>query len=172
MLKKIAITSAMLCVALGAIAQDVKLYRSTDKLNAEEVAQILRPKMKMRGMTETQLIAEQGPSALALPVQFSFDSATILPEAMGQLDVVAEGIKLLDGASSIVIEGHTDRHGKEMYNRTLSQRRADAVKVYLVQKHGIDETLFKTEGKGFNELYNSRNPFSGENRRVQFRAGA
>jgi OmpA-OmpF porin, OOP family len=189
MLKKFTIASLLLGVTFATSAQDVKLYKPGEALNPEEIAEILRPPMKMRGIkmqgdagpgrtmlgedVAAVIIEEKkGPSALALPVQFAFDSATILPEALEQLDAVAEGIKLLDQSAKVVIEGHTDRFGKENYNRNLSLRRAEAVKIYLTQKHGIDYGKIVTAGKGFNEPYNAQNPYAGENRRVQFRGAA
>jgi outer membrane protein OmpA-like peptidoglycan-associated protein len=189
MLKKFTIASLLLAVTFATNAQNVKLYKPGEALDPEEIAEILRSPMKMRGIkmqgdagpgqtvlgedAQPMIIEEKkSPSALALPVQFAFDSATILPDALPQLDAVAEGIKLLDQSAKVAIEGHTDRYGKENYNRTLSLRRAEAVKVYLMQKHGIEPAKFSTAGKGFNEPYNQQNPYAGENRRVQFRGGA
>jgi outer membrane protein OmpA-like peptidoglycan-associated protein len=117
-----------------------------------------------------QATAEK-PTALALPVKFSFDSANILPEAAGQLDAVAQGIKLLPPAASIVIEGHTDAHGPDRYNLELSWKRALAVKNYLVYKHSIDKSMLKTMGRGESAPFVKADPHAPENRRVQFRAG-
>lgn len=47
----------------------------------------------------------------------------------------------------MVTVGHTDSVGSDRYNQALSQRRAEAVKAYLVQK-GIDPARLYTEGKG------------------------
>jgi outer membrane protein OmpA-like peptidoglycan-associated protein len=94
-----------------------------------------------------------------------------MPAATEQLDAVAAGIKQLEGAVVVVIEGHTDAHGKAAYNTGLSERRAESVRRYLAQKHQIDMQLLKTEGKGASDPINKQNPFAGENRRVQFRAG-
>jgi OmpA-OmpF porin, OOP family len=188
MLKKWTVATLLMAMTFATSAQDVKLYQPGELVNPEEIAEILRAPMKMRGIkmqgdadpfrnlngtTGAHIVEEKkGPAALALPVQFAFDSAIILPDALPQLDAVAEGIKLLDQSAKVVIEGHTDRFGKENYNRTLSLRRAEAVKSYLLQKHGIESTKFSTAGKGFNEPYNAQNPYAGENRRVQFRGGA
>ena len=48
------------------------------------------------------------------------------------------------------IEGHTDSIGSDSYNQALSERRAQAVKAYLVSK-GISATRLSTEGKGESE---------------------
>ena len=108
------------------------------------------------------------PASIALPVQFGFDSAEILPAARAQLDAVAQGIKLLPPTHRVVIEGHTDALGTPEYNLQLSRRRAEAVKHYLVAAHGLAAQRLKTVG------YGEGRPIDGdaarpENRRVQFR---
>jgi outer membrane protein OmpA-like peptidoglycan-associated protein len=113
--------------------------------------------------------ARPTPSALSLPVQFGFDSADILPAARQQLDALADGIRLLPEAKSVVIEGHTDAVGSEQYNEQLSQRRAQAVKRYLVAIHRIDPARLHAVGMGEYAPLAGRDPFAPENRRVQFR---
>jgi outer membrane protein OmpA-like peptidoglycan-associated protein len=108
-------------------------------------------------------------SALSLPVQFAFDSADILPTARQQLDALAQGIALLPGAKSVVIEGHTDAIGARPYNEDLSKRRAMAVKHYLVASHHIDPARLRTVGMGQDAPLAGHSPRSAENRRVQFR---
>ena len=111
----------------------------------------------------------EGPSALSLPVQFSFDSADILPAARAQLDALADGIRLLPADKPVVIEGHTDAKGSDEYNERLSQRRAQAVKRYLVALHGIDPQRLRAVGLGEYRPLDGRDPQAAENRRVQFR---
>jgi len=80
---------------------------------------------------------------------FGFDSATLAPE-QPKLDEMA---KLLNGDTSVnnvVITGHTDRLGSHKYNQKLSERRAEAVKAYLVGK-GVDASRLTAQGKGETE---------------------
>ena len=114
-------------------------------------------------------VARARVSALSLPVQFAFDSANILPAARQQLDALAEGIRMLPAIQSIVIEGHTDATGSDAYNEVLSQRRAIAVKRYLVASHGIDPMRLRAVGLGDYVPLPGRDPHAAENRRVQFR---
>lgn len=174
-----------LCLALGATMQfahagDVRLYRADETPDPRDVAAILSrdaspsPAIKFRSirLTSDQATAEADkPDGLALPVQFAFDSATIMPDAKRQLDAVASGIKLANGGTEVVIEGHTDAVGSRQYNEGLSLRRANAVKAYLVQQHGIAPQRLRPVGAGMDHPYNTANPFAAENRRVEFRAG-
>lgn len=81
-------------------------------------------------------------------VQFPYDSAKPLPES---LPVLQEALKLLtDHADlAITLEGHASSEGTEQYNQKLSERRAQAVKDYLV-KNGVREGRLTV--KGFGEL--------------------
>jgi outer membrane protein OmpA-like peptidoglycan-associated protein len=113
--------------------------------------------------------ASAQPQSIALPVQFAFDSAEILPRARAQLDAVAQGIKMLPEASRVLIEGHTDALGTHQYNLLLSRKRAEAVKRYLVTEHGLDAQRLKTVGYGEARPVDGEDASKPENRRVQFR---
>lgn len=63
------------------------------------------------------------------------------------LDLVAEVIRDRCSGKTIVIEGHTDVWGDPEYNRSLSERRAEAVKDYLVGR-GVPAEQLRTEGLG------------------------
>lgn len=83
---------------------------------------------------------------LAADTLFDFDKAVLRPEGKAKLDEVVEkakGLKL----EVILAVGHTDRIGKDAYNQKLSEKRAAAVKEYLVSK-GIEANRVYTEGKG------------------------
>lgn len=114
--------------------------------------------------------AEPGPSALGLPVQFAFDSAELMPQALAQLDALAEGIRRADPGVRVVVEGHTDAVGSADYNQRLSQLRAQSVKTYLVSRHAIDPARLRVVGKGEFAPIEGSNPFAAQNRRVEFRA--
>ena len=110
--------------------------------------------------------AEPAPSMLSLPVQFEFDSATILPSAREQLDALAEGIRMLPAGRSVIIEGHTDGVGSDQYNLDLSRKRAEAVVRYLTEARGVALERLSARGKGKRELANRADFVAAENRRV------
>ena len=69
--------------------------------------------------------------------------------------------------STFVVAGHTDAAGGEGYNQDLSERRADAIKRYLVDKYGITGTDLVTVGYGKSKLKDPSQPMAEVNRRVQ-----
>ena len=77
---------------------------------------------------------------------FSFGSAN-LKQPQTKLDEIASTLQANPSVANIRITGYTDRLGSDAYNLKLSQRRADAVKRYLVGK-GIDGSRLSTMGKG------------------------
>lgn len=78
---------------------------------------------------------------------FDFDKATLRPENREILSRIA-GVLLASHGYRIYVYGHTDDVGEAGYNRRLSERRAQAVRDYLVQA-GLPEDL--VEAKGFGE---------------------
>jgi outer membrane protein OmpA-like peptidoglycan-associated protein len=80
---------------------------------------------------------------------FNFDKSEVRADQRAKLD---EFISSLGGTQYdlIGVVGHTDRIGKDAYNQKLSERRAAAVKAYLVKK-GIPSDKIQTEGHGRSE---------------------
>lgn len=100
-------------------------------------------------------------------IQFRFDSADLTPAARRMLDRIGEALSSDDlKGLRFVIEGHTDATGPDQYNRTLSQRRAEAVHRYLTARFGIQGDALAAVGKGEEELLDPRSPASAVNRRV------
>ena len=83
---------------------------------------------------------------LAADALFDFNKADLRAEGKAKLDKLAgdiKGIKL----EVIIAVGHADRFGTDAYNQKLSEKRAEAVKAYLVSK-GVEPIRVYTEGKG------------------------
>ena len=79
-------------------------------------------------------------------VLFASNRATLLPEARTRLDQVAE-VLLTTRERHLTVEGHTDSQGSVNFNLDLSQRRADAVRSYLVER-GYQGDLIQAHGLG------------------------
>ena len=126
------------------------------------------------GDVAPHLAAPERPSeratVLAVLVKFANDSARLTSDSRAPLDAIAAGIKMAGFERKIMVEGHANATGSATHNLKLSQTRAEAVKQYLVEKHGIPADLLLTTGYGSAMPLNRQNPAAGENRRVQFRA--
>jgi len=115
-----------------------------------------------------KLIDESKAPNVDVQILFAFDSAEIRPEARPSLDELGKALsdsKL--GNASFLIAGHTDAKGSDGYNLALSQRRAEAVKAFLVETYGVDGARLAVIGFGEEQLKNPDEPFADENRRVQ-----
>ena len=98
---------------------------------------------------------------------FDFDKAVVKPEGKAKLDELVNALTGQD-TEVIVAVGHTDWIGTDAYNQKLSERRANAVKAYLVSKGVPAEKIF-TEGKGKKQPIASNKTKEGraKNRRVE-----
>lgn len=86
----------------------------------------------------------EGGDTLAL--YFGFDEDEINPRTARQLEIVAAILKA-DDAKKLTLSGHTDSKGTDNYNQSLSLRRAEVVKQYLLDA-GVKITQVITLGKG------------------------
>lgn len=77
---------------------------------------------------------------------FAFDSA-VLASAQPKLDEIATALKASPSVSNVVISGFTDRLGSDKYNQKLSEKRASAVRDYLVSA-GVTADRLNAVGKG------------------------
>ena len=101
-------------------------------------------------------------------ISFEFNKADLLPSSYEELDKV---YSFLNDNPTVQIElaGHTDNVGSDDYNMELSQKRADAVKTYLVNK-GIDAGRLTSKGYGETKPIETNDQDWGreKNRRVEF----
>jgi len=84
---------------------------------------------------------------IRLEVLFDTNSATIKSESYPDLDRVVTFMRETSPSATGVVEGHTDSQGSDATNLSLSQRRADAVRSYLVGK-GIAANRLTAQGFG------------------------
>jgi len=85
--------------------------------------------------------------SITLLVEFDFDKAVVKPRYHSDIEKAANFLKAYPKTTG-VLEGHTDSIGSEEYNMKLSQKRADSVKKYIVEKFGIDAARLSTVGYG------------------------
>ncbi len=80
------------------------------------------------------------------PVYFDYDSSTIGGGEAAKCDAVAEYLSK-NAAVGVIVEGNCDERGSEEYNLALGERRALAIRAYLVSK-GIDGSRIQTKSYG------------------------
>jgi len=99
---------------------------------------------------------------------FETGKDVIKPSSFDYLDKLVE-VLLAEPTWKIQIIGHTDSVGNDAYNLNLSNKRADAVKKYLISKN-IPETLITSVGKGETMPIADNKTAEGrfKNRRVEF----
>lgn len=95
-------------------------------------------------------VVQSKPMTLSADTAFAFGSEQLSPAARAELDRLIAQIRQMDRVESISIAGHTDNVGSAAFNQGLSQRRADAVKGYMVER-GVDATKITTSGHGFSQ---------------------
>jgi len=116
---------------------------------------------------EVATIAKSRPS-IDLEIYFDYNSASISPRAVPGLTSL--GRALTDPAlrgGVFLVGGHTDARGSDGYNLDLSEKRAQSVKQFLMQKFSIKEDTLVVAGFGKEQLKNKAVPYAAQNRRVQ-----
>jgi outer membrane protein OmpA-like peptidoglycan-associated protein len=128
--------------------------RATRSLSAherEEIAAIVKDKPK-----------------IDLEINFDYNSAEISAKSLTSVQALGRALSNAElKGSTFVVAGHTDAAGGEVYNQELSERRAESIKKYLVDKYGINGTDLVTVGYGKSKLKDPNQPMAESNRRVQ-----
>lgn len=105
---------------------------------------------------------------ITLHIEFDIDKADIRPEYHDEVAKVGDFMKKYP-TTTAVIEGHTDNVGTAEYNMGLSQRRAESVVNYLVDKFGIERSRLTAKGYGLTRPVadNATNEGKQKNRRIE-----
>jgi OmpA-OmpF porin, OOP family len=142
--------------------------------NEEEFIEALSPApdaaggLKMRGIKPVPAARPEAPRGASMALKFDFNSATLSASAKQILDKLGAALQneRLEGYR-FQIEGHTDSKGSAVYNKRLSERRALAVKEYLVERFQIAPERLRTIGRGKEAPLIPEDPENPANRRVQ-----
>ncbi len=157
--------------AVAAAAAREEAYRA--RVETEKIRRRLEQELD-RLQSALGRIAETRRTALGLvmtldssKVEFDFDKADLRPQNRELLSRIA-GVLLTFEHYGVQIYGHTDDVGTVEYNQLLSEKRADAVRAYLVEA-GIDPAVLATAGLGKSSpLVEGSDPQSRQrNRRVE-----
>ncbi|MHB1619190.1 MAG: OmpA family protein [Sulfuricella sp.] len=110
------------------------------------------------------------PITLQAETLFDFDKSTVRADGKKKLDEeVVDKMKEYPQVEVVLVTGYADRIGTVAYNQKLSQRRADAVKAYLVGQ-GVEDKRIETAAKGESDPVvscdNVKGKVSGKNRKL------
>jgi outer membrane protein OmpA-like peptidoglycan-associated protein len=103
-----------------------------------------------------------------IDVNFDYNSASLTAKVEPQLKNLGKALTSPELAGSVVfLGGHTDAKGSDPYNQSLSERRAETMKRYLMENYHIPAANLVSAGYGKKGLKNTADPYAAENRRVQ-----
>lgn len=172
-LAAVALSAASVAAQATQAAESNAVISSSRILNSLSRDVVLdRPTQTPTGSTTgaPAVVATAPQPSMDLFVQFAFNSADLLPQGRRQLDELA---KALNNRSlqkwGFELAGHTDAVGSADYNIGLSLERANAVKHYLVVKHGLNPERLQPLGLGFSRPAKPSDPTAAVNRRVEVR---
>lgn len=116
---------------------------------------------------EIATIAKSKPN-IDLEITFDYNSADVSAKSLPSVQALGRALTSPDlKGSTFIVAGHTDAAGSDGYNQDLSERRADAIKRYLMQNYGIAAADLVTVGYGKSKLKDPSQPLAEVNRRVQ-----
>ncbi len=146
-------TKSDLTDAQRALAESERNAGATEQsLAAEQQARLAADKRAADAMAALAKMAavKEEPRGLVITlsgsVLFASNQSNLLPDAQSKLNEVAQ-VLLSTKERKIVVEGHTDSQGSDSSNQLLSQRRADAVRSFLVSA-GYGADLITADGRG------------------------
>jgi len=145
----------------GTVDDGTEVKNGTDPLNPADDVKKEEPKPEV-------LKVEKGASIVLEGIVFKTNSADVTPESQ---DILTKVYNTMIGNPELEVEiqGYTDNVGKRTVNVRLSQRRADAVKAYIVGK-GIEGKRITTKGFGPDRPIapNTTEESKQKNRRIEF----
>jgi outer membrane protein OmpA-like peptidoglycan-associated protein len=144
-----------------ALAQQPTREEIIESIRAKQLARC--PRFSAKGCD-----AAQPAGGIDVEIHFGRGSAVLGAAAISRLQALGAdlGKPELKGAG-LLVDGYTDASGGDAYNQRLSERRASAVKRFLVTRFKVPDDTVITVGHGKAQPKNTAYPYAGENRRVQ-----
>jgi len=155
-----AVAGAVVGGAIGAVIGR-RMDKQEEELRQIQGVEVSRPS---EGQIDVRLTSD---------ILFDWDSAALRTSSQQTVRDLADTFKRYSDINIIEVEGHTDSTGPERYNQGLSQRRAAAVRNYLVAQ-GVPSRRISARGFGETRPKGSNDTAEGRqlNRRVEIRIRA
>jgi outer membrane protein OmpA-like peptidoglycan-associated protein len=179
---------AMAAAHRPAMAEDLSTQQILDGLKVRKTRSLSvadRPAMSTDDLAFIQRVRSQSRSVVRddrdrvaaiastrpkvdLEINFEYDSAALTPRAEPQLNSLGKALTSSELAGSVfMLGGHTDAKGNDEYNQALSERRAETVKRFLMDKYHLPAANLVSAGYGKQGLKNGADPYAAQNRRVE-----
>ncbi|MBT8079704.1 MAG: OmpA family protein [Gammaproteobacteria bacterium] len=140
-----------------------------DVLSSDDIVEALEQSPPPATRSLTRGFAVKTRKSVDLDIPFEYNSSELAPEARQQLLQLSHALTSEQlGHFRFEIAGHTDASGAEEYNRSLSERRAEAVREFLIQQ-GVKPEKLQSVGLGEERLLMPDDPRNSRNRRVEIR---
>ncbi len=174
------------CVlSTASVAKEEIVFSEDSVLSNEELANILlktapkknsSQKLLSRGLDFNKKEKDEfisplniEPISISFPIKFDRNSSTLNPNSLTHLKQLGTLLNLEKMVNeNIMIVGHTDSLGSDSHNLTLSKKRSQSVKDFLVSNYQIEPTRIKTSGKGESSTLPGKSGEASVNRRVEF----
>jgi outer membrane protein OmpA-like peptidoglycan-associated protein len=164
---------AVFAAAVGGVMLVVAAHFAfaADEPTREQIIESLRAKQLTRCPRFDPIAGcgvAQPASGIDVEIHFRPASAGLGAAAVSQLETLGATLRKPEHkGAALLVFGHTDASGSDAFNQRLSERRADAVKRFLVARFKLPEDTVTAVGRGETQPKNAADPFAGENRRVQ-----
>ena len=153
------------------ISTERQAREAADEAIRTDVAALRTELQSMRTEFGAKITALEDGLKFAVPVNFAFDDASVRDQDRAALERFAQVAQKYYPNATITVEGFADPAGSAAYNKALSERRAEAVKSYLVAQ-GLSDAQMRAVGYGKTRLVNpgawGDDPAAEANRRVVF----
>ena len=149
-------------------ARRIKDSTDAEARRVKELADAEARRLAEQKSRDTLIVLVKGKTVVLRGVNFDFNKATLTRDS----EIIlwrAYNAMVANPDVRVVVTGHTDNVGSQEFNQTLSLKRAQAVRNWLVKK-GIASNRMRTVGRGQNEPMSSNESDEGraENRRIEF----
>lgn len=169
-MKKITLLFLMLTISFSCklSAEDIKDFTTQTPSSSQLIEALgIKPDEKaplMRSINDRGLVLKR----VAIKVHFEHDSSILNESANQVLAALGQALNSQQLSNDhFEIIGHTDSTGTASYNQMLSEQRAQSVLRYLSAHYHIPSERIEAKGKGEADLWDTDNPRSGKNRRVE-----
>ncbi len=122
--------------------------QNTDQGLQQQINSLSQDMQRHFAKYDTEITAMQGRIRVDTVAHFAFNQATLQDQDKAMLDEFAKVMRAHHSDALVTVEGFADPAGSTSYNKRLGERRADAVRNYLVNNDGMDASRVRAVSYG------------------------